>query len=65
MEQTKLIKSITTKRYTIELTEKNDGMYYIYYDGKNMKHARLSEAIKDFNTATYLFDLKLREFEGN
>lgn len=65
MEKAKLIKSVSTKRYILELIENYDGLYYIFYDKKQVKLARISEGIKDFNTATHLFDLKLQEFEGN
>lgn len=60
----KTVKSIHTKRYSVELVKVNE-LYYIRYEKSVIHGEKLSEAIKDYSLASYLFDLKLNEFEGH
>jgi hypothetical protein len=58
----KTIKKIETNRYDLALLEADDG-YTVCYTTKVEKVK--SENIIDYSTASYLFDLKLQELEGN
>lgn len=58
------IKSVHTKRYDVYLYETSQG-FQILYDHENQDGIRASEVIKDYGIASYLFDLKLDEFEGH
>lgn len=56
------IKSIVTRTYEISLYETFNGFQIEYTSMRTGD--RISEMLKDYNTATYLFDLKVRELEG-
>jgi hypothetical protein len=64
MEDSKLIKAYTSGRYRVELHEEGQG-YKVKYEAKRHGEVQSSETIKDYNTASFLFDLKIDEFEGN
>lgn len=59
----KVIKMIGTKNFVLSLYESVSGRYYIEYEHK--EKVTMSEPMDDFNNASYLFDLKLQELEGN
>ncbi len=64
MDQTRLIKSISTSRYNVELLETNHE-YVIKYDNNAYTGVNYSELIKDYKIASELFDMKVDELEGN
>lgn len=59
----KVLKMINTKRFVVSLWETDAGRYYIEYEVN--ERVTMSEPMQDFANATYLFDLKLQELEGN
>jgi hypothetical protein len=64
MEADKKIKAIETKNFTVELHETSD-KYLIKYENHSYGGAHYSELLNDYAMATYLFDLKVSELEGN
>lgn len=64
MENVKTIKQVDTHRYRVELVQSGDE-YVIHYESKLYGVPSKSELIKDFNFASFLFDMKIDEFEGN
>ena len=66
MEQSmKVIKYVGTLRFDLGLIQYDDGMYAVEYQNGPAAGVEVSEKINQFDTASYLFDLKLRELEGN
>jgi hypothetical protein len=61
----KTIKAIYQKRFTVELVEATDGKYVIVYYNNSTEGVNYSESIRDYNTASYLFDLKMDELSGH
>jgi len=59
-----LIKEILTKRYQILLSQSESGAYYVSYHSP-YEFDVISEPIEDYNTATWYFEIKLQELEGN
>lgn len=64
MKIEKIIKQITLPRYTIKLVEINDA-YIIEYTNNQTSGVNFSESIEDYKNASFLFDLKAEELEGN
>jgi hypothetical protein len=64
MENQETIKEVTTNRYQVRLVQDSDS-FYVMYDSKTQAFPVVSEAIKDYNVASGLFDMKLVELEGN
>lgn len=63
-----IIKAINNGRFEIALIETANGEYRILHTFMNEdkeQDVEKSESIKDYATASYLFDLKLQELEGN
>lgn len=60
----KTIKLIDTFRYKVELARLQDDSYIINYRSKIVGLENKSETIKDYNIASFLFDLKVEELEG-
>jgi hypothetical protein len=60
----KIIKAYTTKRYTVELYETTGNSYIIKYEN-TYSEAQYSEILNDYNMASYMFELKIDELEGN
>ncbi len=58
----RIIKGFSTQKFEVELLQDIDGRYYIRYMTHN--NEKFSEFITDFGTASYLFDLKIQELEG-
>lgn len=66
----RLIKSIQTDKFEISLVERDNHKYQIIYVGVPVEppfetEPGVSEMISDYKTADFLFDVKLRELEGN
>jgi hypothetical protein len=61
--ENKLIKAFENPRYRVELHEVNH-KYIIAYESSKYHAINYSEAISDYNMASYLFELKLTELEG-
>lgn len=59
----KTIKMISTKTYEIALVEMVNGQYCVAYE-QNEKFI-VSELVKDYHTADYMFESKLQDLEGN
>jgi hypothetical protein len=64
MRDLRVIKSICTDKYEVSLYKDSDDMWVIYTN-KYSDGNSLSENISDFNMASYLFDIKVQEFEGH
>lgn len=62
-DEYKTIKCIYLPRYEVELFMDRDGMYCVRYQVHGEDH--YSEQISDYQTASYFFDLKHQELEGN
>jgi hypothetical protein len=60
----KTIKAYNTKRFKVELYETTGNSYIIKYEN-TYSEAQYSEVLNDYNMASYLFDLKIDELEGN
>jgi hypothetical protein len=58
----RIVKSINSRRYEIELFERPDGYYEVCYVSEHMSGK--SDPIKDLGNAMHLFDVKLQELEG-
>jgi hypothetical protein len=63
--QDKLIKALHTSRYSIELFETASNLYIIRYENPKNGVYRDSEAMKDFKMASWMFDVKVEELDGN
>ena len=59
----KLVKMLGNKHFCVEMFELENGHYFIRTESGN--EAELSESIEDFNTASFLFDLRVQELEGH
>ena len=59
----KTIKEISTKRFELVLTELTSGSYCVVSEVNG--RVRFSDIIKDLNFASYVFDQKLVELQGN
>ncbi len=59
----KTIKAYYMIRFEVELFQYPDGAYCIRY--KTNDEDQYSERITDFGTASYMFDLKVHDLEGN
>lgn len=62
ISRTTKIKEVNKGNFSISLNETHAGNYYIL-TVKNGKE--FSEAMKDLNTALFVFDAKLKELEGH
>jgi hypothetical protein len=65
MTEATLVKSVGNRRFDIDLLQVDSGKFYIRYTNSETGASDFSEAINDYGTATYMFDLKLMELEGN
>lgn len=63
VSMSKTLKLVGTKNFTVELVELDSGMYCVRHEVDEKMH--FSEKITDYNIASYMFDLKLQELEGN
>lgn len=65
----KVVKSYSTGKFEIALFELDTGEYVIghltKFEADEGGNPHLSEKLTDFRTAAFLFDLKLKELEGN
>jgi len=65
LEQSQKIKAVTTPRFEIILIQLPSGQYCIGYEKPTDEKPTLSEPITDLGMAMHMFDVKLRELEGN
>jgi ABC-type iron transport system FetAB ATPase subunit len=56
------IKSLYTRTFEVEMLQDMYGRYQIRF--KKLDREKFSEWISDFSTASYMFDLKIKELEG-
>jgi hypothetical protein len=63
----KTIKQISTSKYEIAIIELPDGRYCVFYGRPEdpLDKYTASEEFRDYNIASYMFDIKLQELEGN
>lgn len=59
------IKAYTTRRYTVELYETSNLSYIVKYENHLLGEPHYSELLSDYNMASYMFDLKCEELQGN
>lgn len=64
-QKAKVIKSITAPKFEIALYELGNGEYIVAYITVILEKPQVSENIRDYKTAAFMFDLKLRELEGH
>jgi len=57
------VKLIGTQRYEIAILKDQDDMYTIAYETVTQS-PQYSEAISDYSLASFLFDMKYNELEG-
>lgn len=57
------VKSILTPYFELSMVQDNNGRYCVIYT-INQKSVQ-SEWITDYNTASYIFDIKMQELEGH
>lgn len=62
--ENKLIKAVHTPRYSVELFL-TPSDFYVINKSTSTTEPKVSEVLKDYNIASYLFDLAAEEFEGN
>ncbi len=60
----KTIKLVDTFRYVVELEQTEEGTYVVNYGSKVVGLVNRSEVVKDYSIASFLFDLKVEELEG-
>ena len=65
MEHSQKIKSVTTPRFEIILIQLSSGQYCVGYERPSDEKPTLSEPITDLGMAMHMFEIKLRELEGN
>ena len=58
----KIIKGIQTNKYEVYIIETDEGMYYVDYRNGNTEGQ--SDPLFDYNIASHLFYLKVRDMEG-
>lgn len=61
----KLLKAINTSKFKIELVETEDNKFIVQYESNRFGERKQSEPVNDYNTASFIFDLKVEELEGN
>ena len=61
----RVVKGLTTSKFEVELLQDPDGRYYVRYRHLYDREDQFSEYVTDFSTASYMFDLKIQEMEGN
>lgn len=61
----KQIKSFAGPKFEIGMYELPNGEYIVAYITVVSERPNVSENIKDYKTAAFMFDLKLRELEGH
>lgn len=62
---TKHLKSVETFRFSVELLENAEGQYILRHQSKVYGEVQQSEVIRDLGIASFLFDIKVDEYEGN
>lgn len=60
----KTIKLIATLKYEIRLIQNEADEYVVYYNRPD-EPERSSEPVYDYNIASFLFDTKLLDLQGN
>lgn len=60
-----VIKYYSNKRFGVELSQHSENVYVVRYENLHTGHSQYSENISDYYTASFLFDLKIEELEGN
>ena len=58
-----MVKGYFTHKFEVEMQQDENGRYRIRYF--KLGEEQYSEWITDYGTASYMFDLKLQELEGN
>lgn len=61
----KLIKSITTNKFEIMLCELPNGQYVVCYETTLSEGLIFGEPVSDYNNASFMYDIKLKELEGH
>ena len=59
------VKSVETQYYKIQLLQSKAGLYYIAYDSERFEEPKTTDGIKDFKSASIIFDELLITLEGN
>lgn len=64
IQRAKVVKSVITNRFEVTLFELASGHYLLAHVSFLVQDPHLSEKMSDYNIASSLFDIKLRELEG-
>lgn len=59
------VKSVETDRYVVALVEGSSGLYYVVYNTMDLDEPVITEGMKDYTNASFVFDQKLLELEGH
>ena len=59
------VKLIATKNFEVELLQLEDGAYTVRYQRRGRTAHHYTDDVSDLSFALKMFDLKLREMEGN
>lgn len=57
-----VIKQVSNTNFELALVEMSNGSYRIVYEVAEQRHA--SETVRDYKLASFMFDSKLIELEG-
>ena len=63
MKQVQKIKEVQTSKFVITLFELENGRYEVQTD--TYKGVKSTAPIRDYGTAAYVFDLFVRDLQGN
>lgn len=61
----RIVKGYICDKYEVELMQDEEGRYFVRYALPALEEEHFSEFITDYGTASYMFDLKIQELEGN
>lgn len=64
-QSAKVIKSIATNKFEVALCELPNGQYVVAYETTLSEGPVMGEPVSDYNTANFLYDIKLKELEGH
>ncbi len=59
------VKHYSNQRFQIAVLEDADNMYCVVHENRDGLEIKRTEPISDYKMASYMFDLKLEELQGN
>jgi len=61
----KTVKFLMTKNFELGLYQDHNDTYFIRYESRPLGKVYRSETLVNLDTAIFMFDLKLKDLEGN